>query len=311
MSIVINTIQAGSGCLPSQDIEKEKPVAQCPSHDEGESAPALIPAGPFAGLPMLPESSLKSSLPYLFCNETCMDKTLAFLKAQNISSNSSLHIGFSLWFNLDIISVTKPSLALICDIDSCIMDLFRMIASCVKKAPSRSVFVENFIPTIYLYLRKATELSSDKALADCFHFDKELSRAQSWLSSDAQFEVVKKMFEEERILFQNLDLTDSSENFSLIHKWMQEKSLTTSTFYVSNILEWVQQSSFLKQEQALRNLRSLVTDNTFFIQAYSPSYLKKKLGPQQVVTQGSLFIQLPKMILRPQKAKISRLEGSK
>jgi hypothetical protein len=299
------TAPVGSGSYCKQELisvsvkgaEKEESIPH-PLTKDLPLSPRRITSGHFAGLPILKESSDRSMLPYLFCNEIDEDKTLDFLRSQKISSTSSVHVGFSLWFNFDVISVTNPKLAIICDIDRCVMEMFQIISSCLSNSTTRRSFVRNFTKKISPYMQQVCNLPTPQSVASFLHLKEKLSRKKSWLSSDRQYRILKKMHEEGRIIFQNLDLTDSSEAFPHIAKWLQDRSLQISTLYASNILEWVSKNSSQKQQQALKNLHTITSDNTFFIQAYVPFCSAEKDGPQQVVAKGPASIKIPKIALK-------------
>lgn len=275
----------------------EAPAAELPRPVEPEQKespqPELIASGPFAGLPLLPTSSILSSLPYVFCNETGKEETLDFLMAQHKPCDNTVHIGFALWFNFDIISVTRPSLAMICDIDNYVSDAFKIISDCLKRSSTRREFVQNFKENISPFLKRVYALSTDEDLSRMCNVEEECSREKSWLSSDSQFHTIKALDAEGKILFQNLDMTDSSGKFSAITDWMKRRDLKTSTLYASNILEWVSHLSQGRQQRAIMNLTTLVDEKTFFIQAYSPSESDKRVGPRQHVTQGPTDIKMP------------------
>lgn len=261
--------------------------------------PELILSGPFAGLPILPASSLSSSMPYVFCNETGREETLDSLTIQRKPCENSIHIGFALWFNFDIISVTQPSFAIICDIDKNVADSFKIISSCLKRSSTRKDFIQNLKESLTPVLKRVYRLSTDEDLLRLCNLDAECSREKGWLSSDSQFLTIKAMNADGRILFQNLDMTDSSGKFLAIAEWMKKRDLTTSTLYASNILEWIGYLSLGRQQEAIKNLSMLADEKTLFIQAYSPSALDKKAGPRQTITSGPSSIKMPKEFHKP------------
>lgn len=287
-------IQKQEILLPDQRGMSVKKTDSIGSHLDKEKAPPLISSGPFTRLPLCSQSSYKSTMPYVLCNETSMEETLSFLKTKTIHCSSSIHIGFSVWFNYDIISVTNPSLAIVCDIDNHVLQIFKIISNCLTRSSSRKSFIQNIKNDLSPLLKEAWGLSTEQDIQSICNLDAELNRPLSWLSTENQFLLIKTMHAEGKILYQNLDLTDCTGKFSQIASWIQSQSLQTSTLYVSNILEWIQTASMQKQEQALKNLRTLTP--TFFIQSYSSSHLNKKNGPQQHITEGSSSIQLPKFL---------------
>ena len=276
----------------AEDPDSKSPALAESAQEQGPQ-PELIPSGPFAGLPILEPSSFANSMPYVFCNEIGLTETLDSLATQCKPCEKTVHIGFALWFNLDIISVTKPSYAIICDIDKNLADAFKMISECLNRSTSRMEFIRNLKESLSPFLKKACHLDTDGDLSLLCNLDSEFSREKSWLSSDEQFFTIKSLNSDGKILFQNLDITDSSGKFAAIAEWMKKHDLKASTLYASNVLEWISHLPQGRQQEAIRNLSILAHEETFFIQAYSRSELDKKAGPLQHITRGASSIKMP------------------
>ena len=64
-------------------------------------------------------------MPYIGCNEEKQADMLVLLKGTSpIAAERRVHLGFSVWFNLDLMSVTKPAHGIICDINDYVIDVY-------------------------------------------------------------------------------------------------------------------------------------------------------------------------------------------
>jgi hypothetical protein len=295
--------QAFDVAQKTEEPDSKLPTVAEPQQQEAIQ-PELISSGPFTGLPILHPSSIASSMPYVFCNETGQTETLDFLAKHCKPSEKTAHIGFAFGFNFDIISMTKPSCAIICDIDKHLETVFKIFFACLNRSPSRKEFIPNLKETLTPFLKEVYGLSTDEDVFRICNVDAECAREKSWLSSDDQFITIKNLIAEGKILFQNLDMTDPFGKFGAIAEWMKKRDLKVSTLYASNILEWIKNLPEIRQEAAMRNLRLLAHEQTFFIQAYSPTALDKKVGPRQHLTVG------PSSITMPVVATVKKMGGS-
>ena len=262
------------------------------SEDEPSS---VITEGAFKGLPSpFQIKGNKGVLPYIACNEKGQETTLAALTPSTIPADNRVHLGFSIWFNFDLMAVSKPSYGILCDIDDNVMDIYKGIAQAVKKSSNRQEFVSTF--------RAFLEASSDQLfglppeeIPKLFDIDAELIRPGSWLSSEASFQVIKNLSTKDRLLFLNVNITDK-QAFTQLKTWLDTNHLELDILYVSNIIDWLQ--SALPKQSYLLNLKMISTPHTRFIQASTPIRRKSKTSqpkqePVQHLTKGVDTMALP------------------
>jgi hypothetical protein len=267
--------------------KKQKPSEAEPSD--------VIAEGTFKGLPHpFQTRGNRSALPYIGCNEKGQETTLAALTPSTVSAENRVHLGFSVWFNFDVMAISQPSYGILCDMDDNVMDIYKGIAEALNKSSNRLEFVSNF--------KAFLEASSDKLfglppeeMSKLFDIDAELIRPGSWLSSEASFQVIKNLSTKGRLLFLNVDITDK-EAFTQLKTWLDTNHLELDTLYASNIIDWLKTE--LSKQSYLLNLKMVSTLNTRFIQAHTPTPRKSKKPqpkqePVQHLTKGVDTMALP------------------
>lgn len=228
---------------------------------------------PFDGFPALKaEPTNPSGTPYLLCNEEGQDTTLAVLPKGGTQDRSSVHFGFSVWFNLDVIAQTQPSRAIICDIDPHVIELYKAFELALQRCETPSDFA-----------LEMNHYISDKPFALC-DFKKELRRQGSWLSSPQSYNAVRQMSLEGRIYFGYLNLADQTGIFEQIGKWLHQKNLYVQTLYISNIFVWLKKANIQTLTQGSANIMKVVDHRTQTIHAFSAGGNEKNALIQEVVS---------------------------
>jgi len=254
----------------------------------------LIEAGPFKGLPLpLQKKDHTSLLPYVGCNEAGQKATLEALATHPspIDPERRVHLGFSVWFNLDLMAVTKPSYGILCDFDNKIMDIYGGIGECLVKSSNPREFARYFEMFLNENCQQLFELPPTE-IPKLFDIHRELTRPGSWIASEASFQVIKNLSQRGHLLFLNLDITDK-DSFLQIAEWLHHNQLELDTLYTSNIIDWLKDE--LQQQAYILNLKTVSSPHTRFIQAYAPVMHRRgpKQEPTQHVTLGTDNIRLP------------------
>ncbi len=105
---------------------KSKRAKTVPDEDAG------APLAAAADLPAPLQKTGQKSMPYIGCNEEKQADMLVLLKGTSpIAAERRVHLGFSVWFNLDLMSVTKPAHGIICDINDNVIDVYSGIQECL------------------------------------------------------------------------------------------------------------------------------------------------------------------------------------
>lgn len=230
-----------------------------------------------------PVHSNLTGLPYIFCNEQCQEHTLQQLVNIRKESKNRLHIGFSVWFNFDTICASRPSYAIILDNSPEVSGyIYPLLHSLIKVATSKEEFSalfkqeilnNEYLSTFYGYLEPLLEQAQKTPHG--FLFNKE------------NFEYLKKMAQEGRLFFGQVDLLNEKD-IKLLKQWIDDNELELATLYISNISEWILQSHFSVWGQAKANITSLLQSETALIDAFYPTPKKGGSGPPQRVTKAQL-----------------------
>lgn len=241
----------------------------------------------FSGLVSLRPSSPVSQegIPgYIFCNETDQEMTLSKLNACPIDEKATrLHIGFSLWFNFNIVANRHSDAAIIIDIDPKVLAVLELLKLAVLKSDTPETFCKLFSAELakYPYLQAfPNEYFAELLL-------QETKLEHGFLYSQELFSHIKKLFHQNKIFFAEFDARDNNA-VDLLVKWIRENDLYLDTLYLSNIAEWLLQSG---DQDAMKkfatNLTTLIAKNTICIDAFYPDDITNKVGPPQRVTIGS------------------------
>ncbi|HEX2579107.1 MAG TPA: hypothetical protein VHK67_01725 [Rhabdochlamydiaceae bacterium] len=284
--------------LPKPDLKRKAKEVETEGkrRKTSEDNPSgVITEGCFKGLPSpFQITGAKNLMPYIGCNERGQETTLAALTPSTVSAENRVHLGFSVWFNFDLMAVSKPSYGIICDVDDNVMDIYKGIAGALEKSSNRGEFVT--------YFRQFLEASSEhlyalppEEMSKLFDIDAELIRPGSWLSSEASFQVIKNLATKSRLLFLNVNITDK-QAFIQLKTWLDTNHLELDILYASNIIDWLKDE--LSQQSYLLNLKMVSTSNTRFIQASTPTPRKSrtrqpKQEPVQSITKGVDTMTLP------------------
>ena len=230
--------------------------------------------------------SLKNS-PYLVCNEQKQQDTLKLLANQaslGLKENH-VHVGFSVWFNFDIICTTRPNYAAIFDCDPGVHGfIYPIFQSTIICATSREEFCSQFLKNL---MKQDVFVAYEFLLADDFQLLQK--RAYGFLANEDNFNYLKEMITQERVFFGRLDLTNL-EQVSTIREWISKNNLILDTLYLSNIPEWIiQGNKHIWDTDIKGSISSLLQGSTQLIDAFYPTTKKDSSGPPQRLTQGTIL----------------------
>lgn len=263
----------------------------------------IIPEGPFIGIqdlrPSLNDRKKDDFVQtnfYFSCNEVEQEKTLAAL-ATAASSDKTVHLGFSMNFNFDVIARRSSHYAIIADIAPQMLQCYQDLTHCILKSSNRQEFAQNFQQLLKEHAEYYFGLEKGQDISMLCNLCKEVSRPGSWLSTDEGFSIVKKMHEEGRVLYLKLNLAHSIDGFQSIQHWIRNKGLTLDTVYLSNIPEWLHPSNESPSPAALQyidNIREIIEPTTYVIDAYKED---KRMHPHPVqrVLRGK--VELPSYVI--------------
>ncbi len=206
-------------------------------------------------------------LHYVLCNEKGQSSVLSELKASP-KEEHSVHLGFSCWYNYDILSVRNPSCAIICDYDPNMIALLDLIEVTIGEASTPDGFMELFWQE--LSSRENLDFQGLQAGEDFVHdlpSFREMMQKGGWLSTQDSFDTVKAMYAEKRVIHRELNIIDTANTFEQIGAWLKANSLEVDTLYTSNIPEWIYTTEIGKLPQMMTNLNHVISKSTKTITA--------------------------------------------
>lgn len=232
--------------------------------------PYLMQAAPFDGLELYPQQYEFDVIPYIQCNEAGQAEAIEELSTFPCEPNA-LHIGWSIEFNFRIIAARRPHLAIICDINKRVFEFFEIFEQAMLSSRSTAEFFEQ--------LKGMLEPQTTQFFKTEFRTqDNALKSYMEWMTEE-DFQNIKRMYADKRIIHFVLNVTDQENKFSKIATWIRDRGYHVDTVYASNIVNWVRNKAIFSA-----NLRQLIGPHTLFIDA---NYVKKNKLPLTLrITQG-------------------------
>lgn len=233
----------------------------------------------------------KGGTQYLFCNEQEQDKSLAkmaeiFKQMKRSDESISLHIGFSVAFNLDLLSLPgSPDVGIILDIDPNVNAIYQHIEANFKNTDIDTP--KKFVTAL------VKSLTSDSRDLLCYPsdyietlFEDALTKGYGFLSSTENFLIVKNKCCQGNIFFGCANIEDVKA-MELISTWFKQNKVSVETLYLSNIPEW-----YFDSKKSLiplqKNMANFIGSKTYIIDAFYPTSAKKGSGPPQRITIGQM-----------------------
>ncbi len=236
---------------------------------------------PIADFPVASSGKLKlEDAHYIICNEGKQGETLAEL-SQSEAPDNSVHLGFSCWFNLDVIATRHPSYAVIGDVDPNIIALLDIIEEKVGQCDTKEQFLQAFWDDLSNREDLVFYLLGPDGMLDFNRFSDFVSK-QGWMQSTDNYAVIKDMYKEGRIIHRKLDITDK-ENMESIKGWAEKNNLKFDTLYASNIQEWLKNNRKLDE---MKHFEALADANTYGISAFKENPMRG--APQQHLKRGGI-----------------------
>lgn len=227
--------------------------------------------------------------PYIVCNEQFQPVVLSGLSGSSSSSSSStakapiksLHIGFSIWFNLDIIVTTRPDYALIFDIDpSVYLFVYPTIKKAITNSNSRMEFKEQLLSDLF-----ANEFMYPWKEVCCEKFNSLMTASYGFLANDGNFFYLKEIIANNQVFFGKCDLANV-DDMNRVREFTNTNQLALTSLYLSNIFEWLFQQSPSSVPDAKQSVQKLLQPCTKLIDAFYPTTKKDFSGPPLRITEG-------------------------
>jgi hypothetical protein len=245
-------------------------------------APQIMTAlsSPLPSLPPSREDALFiDDSPYILSNEKGGEAILEALSAVPTTGNG-VHIGFSFWFNLDLIALRQPKVAIICDVNKRSFLAMEMLKDAVLAAKSPRECIDLFYSEVtanaealfdYDFLNPSAFCNAESPEERLYQ---ELERPHSWLYSEERFLSVQERMKAGTIIFYPLNIADTTGAFAEIKAWIEENKYSLDTLYSSNIQEWLLNSTREDREAMKKNMETLLSHDTHYIDACKEYHCK-------------------------------------
>jgi len=203
-------------------------------------------------------------LGYVLCNEKGQETVLR--KLQHVHSPSTtprVHLGFSCWFNFDLLAQRESDLGIICDFDSNMIATLDLMKKAILCSETREKFIELFWESLEKAEGFGGRLQDEEKFLNYDDF-REKYLGRGWLKTEESFTKIQNMYREDQIIHRQLDICDKKA-FGEIATWLRENDLQFDTLYSSNIPEWLHESSSSKA--MYENLDGVISDQTAVLTA--------------------------------------------
>ena len=202
--------------------------------------------------------------PYIITSEEGQTEALQKISQYPLKPKG-IFLGFALEFNYHLLALRPTNMALICDINARMHNLYNFIAqTIVVENMNRQKFLlslKNELETNKEYYFSTEDINIDNVIKH--YSEKEFS----WLFSDEKFLKVQNLYLDGKIKHLNLDLEKDKQFFVSLEEWMKQENYTLDVVYVSNIPEWFQTLGNGRIDKMKRNLLNVMDSNTIFVDA--------------------------------------------
>lgn len=190
---------------------------------------------------------------FLTTNESLQTKTLGILKRQPVNGNTL--IGVSGFFTLNIASVrgieSETSLfdidtIIIVDRAPCVEYFWSMakdiiLSSHTAAETARKIELVIIFNADRFFAKSSPHPPRDHAVLDIEALRGEIASSTSWLSTDAKFAKIKRIFKNDRFIFKRMDLLEP-KTFHDMATVLKAQGCVVDTLYISNVSEYVDRS---------------------------------------------------------------------
>jgi hypothetical protein len=215
---------------------------------------------------------------YIGTNETGIENVRKTLM-EYPQLDKACHIGFSSWYNFDIMVQRKSQRAVICDFNPDVKEFVNTTLLYTISSKTRESFCEKIESYVEKNCRKfSPNVGTDDLIPVEEEIRDELDRSGSWLSTDEGFTYIKQLAEHGKISVITEDIRNS-EIFFELSKIIIRKNVPIDTVYTSNI-------SYYMIEDADKKLYQSTINN---LVRYETKLIHSDTNLNQHVLKGSEF----------------------
>lgn len=184
--------------------------------------------------------------------------------------SESCHIGFSGWYNFDIMALRESAYGLICDFNPENKIFLEKTLELLKSSQTREIFVKAIRQYIQSTpIRFEFNVGDESSAQDSDEeVRNELTREGSWLSNDKGFEHIKTLAKQDKIAVITQNICNSHQ-FQKIAKIYQDNGISIDTLYLSNIWSPVSMEGEKAKKSYLSTVHYLIKPNTKIINCIS------------------------------------------
>lgn len=192
---------------------------------------------------------------YIATNEVGTERVTETLKIVPRTCKSC-HVGFSGWYNFDLVAIRRSDQVILCDINPHQVKFLKYTLQFITISKTR----QEFVTQICNFVDEQKQLH-DNDVSDYLWFDtnihtqytisgtgqpqeviaQELNRSNSWLSTDDNFYYIQSLVFRDKIAVIVTDIGDY-DRFTKIYKLLDDNFYHIDTLYLSNIIDWVPNS---------------------------------------------------------------------
>jgi len=200
----------------------------------------------------------------------------------------TVHIGLAGMFNFDMLAARKTGYAILLDKNERQIEAFRLMRNVIGAAINSTEFVRSFLDALqkrYDYFFPNHE--EFEKFSESFKFG--LTQSDSWLGNAEDFDWIRNMFREGRILSYRADVANANL-FRAIGDWMGRQQLELDSVYLSNVPEWLLENrggGIVRKNVAgfYQGLLPLLLPQTLIIEAYENPFPSDELLPRRRFNQ--------------------------
>ncbi len=230
------------------------------------------------------EDVFVNMVPYVISNEIRREGTIEILRdASADPDNHRVHIGVSLMFDFDVMAARRSALGIVVDRNGRLGEVFSKINELLtqKQTLTRREFTDRLID----WFKKDKQRQGNQF--DLYGLLN--SSANSWLSTDQDFEFIREKFLAHKVLFIRSDWRNVGV-FRAIGVWLKKNGLRADTVYVSNMRDWLLFGDSGRNVSAMEDsLRAVSDPNTFVIDAAKQGASVNPALSQRVMRNGKVI----------------------
>lgn len=189
--------------------------------------------------------------------------------------SDACHIGFSGWYNLNIIALRRSSRAIICDFNAENGLFFDFTLKFLTQSSTR----EDFLAKMRQYLNKynycdSKTLSPEELKYGIFvcpsfeyhtwqdEINSYIHSPYGWLHTPERFEHIRKLACQGKIAAVTVDIKDVEKMKKIKNLLQNNSDVKIDTFYISNIYDYIYND---ERDLFLQSIQALCSNDTFYI----------------------------------------------